>query len=56
MYDKNAYVWDVYTIFQEAGLEDLLSDPNMSLRIMSTFRFTNPSLAGYNRKVKTGRK
>jgi len=38
-FDKNAYVWDVHSILQEAGLEDLMSIPNVSFRIVSTFRF-----------------
>ncbi|OAX38453.1 WD40 repeat-like protein [Rhizopogon vinicolor AM-OR11-026] len=29
--DKNAYVWDIYTILKDAGLEDLLSLPNVTL-------------------------
>jgi len=37
-FDNNAYVWDVHSILQEAGLEDL-SIPNVSFRIVSTFRF-----------------
>jgi len=38
-HDNNAYVWDVHSILQEAGLENLLSIPNVSFLIVSTFRF-----------------
>ena len=37
-HDHNAYVWDVHVILREAGLEDLLSLPNVSPHIVSTFR------------------
>jgi len=37
-YDGNAYVWDVHTILEEAGLEDLLSVSNASSHIASIFR------------------
>jgi len=37
--DNNACVWDVHSILQEAALEDLMSIPNVSFRIVSTFRF-----------------
>jgi len=33
--DKNAYVWNTHTILEEAGLEDLLSHLNVSVRIVS---------------------
>ena len=36
--DNNAYVWDVHSILQEAGLEILASIPNVSFRIVSTFQ------------------
>jgi len=29
--DKNAYVWDIHTILKDAGLEDLLSIPDVSV-------------------------
>jgi len=29
--DKNAYVWDIHTILKHAGLEDLLSIPDVSV-------------------------
>ena len=29
--DKNAYVWDIHTILTDAGLEDLLSIPDVSV-------------------------
>jgi len=28
--DKNAYVWDTYTTLKDAGLEDLLSIPDVN--------------------------
>jgi len=37
--DKNAYLWDVHSILQQAGLEDLSSILNVGLRIVPTFRF-----------------
>jgi len=37
--DNNAYVWDVHSILQQAGLQTLLSILNVSFRIVSTFRF-----------------
>jgi len=33
--DKNAYVWNTHTILQEAGLDDLLSLPDVSVHIAS---------------------
>jgi len=33
--DNNAYVWNTHTILKEAGLRDLLSLPNVSVRIAS---------------------
>jgi len=32
-FDKNAYAWNAHIILKEAGLEDLLSLPNVSVRI-----------------------
>jgi WD40 repeat protein len=29
--DKNAYIWDIHTILENAGLEDILSSPDVSL-------------------------
>jgi len=29
--DKNAYVWDIHTILENAGLKDILSSPDVSL-------------------------
>ena len=34
-FDKKPYVWNTYTILKEAGLDDLLSLPNVSIRIAS---------------------
>ena len=31
--DKNAYVWNTHSILQDAGLEDLLSLPNVSVHL-----------------------
>ncbi|KAG0693093.1 WD40-repeat-containing domain protein [Suillus ampliporus] len=44
--DKNTYVWDVYAILEEAGLEDLLSIPDASVNItaLSRRRALVPSL------------
>jgi len=33
--DNNVYVWDTHTILKDFGLEDLLSIPNVSVRIAS---------------------
>ena len=30
-HDNNAYVWDIHTILKDAGLEDLLSIPDVSV-------------------------
>jgi len=30
-YDSNAYIWDIHTILKDAGLEELLSLPDVSL-------------------------
>jgi WD40 repeat protein len=35
-HDKNAYVWDAQAILKEAGLEDLLSIPDVSINLTST--------------------
>jgi WD40 repeat protein len=32
--DKNAHVWDIHTILKDAGLEDLLSIPRVSVHII----------------------
>ena len=33
--DKNAYVWDIHAILSGAGLEDLLSIPNVSVCLLA---------------------
>jgi len=38
--DNNVYVWDIHTILQQAGLEDLSSVLNVSVCIASTFAFS----------------
>jgi WD40 repeat protein len=38
-HDKNAYVWDIQIILREAGLEDLLSIPDVSINLITTRHF-----------------
>jgi WD40 repeat protein len=39
--DKNAYVWDIYVILKAAGLEDLLSIPDVSANLTPTCYLTH---------------
>jgi WD40 repeat protein len=39
-YDKNAYVWDIFAILKAAGLEDLLSIPDVSANSTPTCYLT----------------
>ena len=37
--DKNAYIWDIHAILNGAGLEDLLSIPDVSVSLVSSLPF-----------------
>jgi len=37
--DKNVYMWDIYAILKEAGLEDLLAISDVSVNSLPTLSY-----------------